>query len=194
MAAIEAARNGWLGEVFMVRGTMNADRGPEERANEAKYRGGGMFELSGHVIDRVIELLGRPNAVKSWLRHDTGVADKLADNNLAVFEYGKALAVVSQAAKMAGPGDHRSFEILGTDGSFLVHPESAPPRMNIHMRKANGPYKAGWQQIDLPPQPRFIADFAELARALKSGAPLKHSYDHELLLQETLLRASGEIA
>ena len=194
MAAIEAAQKGWLGEVFMVRGTMNSDRGPGERAIEARYRGGGLFELSGHVIDRVIELLGRPRAVKSWLRHDTSVADKLADNNLAVFEYDKALAVIAQAAKMSGSGDHRSFEIVGTDGTFIVHPESNPPRMRIHMRKAQGPYKAGWHEMTLPPQPRFIGDFKELARAIKTGQPLKHSYDHELLLQETLLRASGEIA
>ncbi|MCC6540348.1 MAG: Gfo/Idh/MocA family oxidoreductase [Bryobacterales bacterium] len=194
MAAIEAAQKGWLGEVFMVRGTMNSDRGAAERALEAKYRGGGLFELSGHVIDRVIELLGRPKAVKSWLRHDTSEPDQLADNNLAVFEYDRALAVITQAAKMAGAGEHRSFEILGTDGTFMVYPESSPPRMHVHLRKAQGPYRAGAQQINLPPQPRFVPDFAELARALKSGQPLKHSYDHELLLQETLLRASGEIA
>lgn len=99
MAAIEAAQKGWLGDVFMIRGTMNSDRGPEERAIEARYRGGGMFELSGHVIDRVVELMGRPKTVKSWLRHDTSVPDKLADNNLAVFEYDKALAVIAQAAR-----------------------------------------------------------------------------------------------
>ncbi|MEJ7606767.1 MAG: Gfo/Idh/MocA family oxidoreductase [Bryobacteraceae bacterium] len=192
-AAVEAAQKGWLGDVFMVRGTMNSDRGAEERAIEARYKGGGLFELSGHVIDAVVEVLGRPKAVRSWLRHDTSVADKLADNNLAVFEYDKALAVISQAAKMAGAGDHRSFEILGTDGSFVVYPESNPT-MRVHMRKATGPYQAGWQQIAVPPQPRFIGDFAELARAIKEGWPLKHSYDHELLLQETLLRASGEIS
>jgi predicted dehydrogenase len=194
MAAIEAAQKGWLGEVFMVRGTMNSDRGPDERAKEARYPGGGLFELSGHVIDRVVELLGRPTNVKSWLRHDTSVGDKLADNNLAVFEYPKALAVITQSAKMGGSGDHRSFEIIGTDGTILVNPESNPPRMKVFMKKAQGPYKAGWQDINLPPQPRFIGDFAELARALKAGQPLKHSYQHELLLHETLLRASGEIS
>ena len=194
MAAIEAAQKGWLGEVFMVRGTMNSDRGPEERGIEGRYKGGGLFELSGHVIDRVVELLGRPKTVKSWLRHDTSVGDHLADNNLAVFEYDKALAVITQAAKMSGSGDHRSFEILGTDGSVVLHPESNPPLMRVNMRKAQGPYRAGWQDVPVPPQPRFVGDFAELARALKSGKPLKHSYDHELLLHETLLRASGEMA
>lgn len=194
MAAIEAAKKGWLGEVYMVRGTMNSDRGAEERAIEAKFKGGGLFELSGHVIDRVIEVLGRPKVVKSWLRHDTSVPDKLADNNLAVFEFDRALAVVAQSAKMGGSGDHRSFEIIGTDGTFIVHPESSPPRMRIFMRKAQGPYKAGWQDLTLPPQPRFVPDFAELARAIQTGGPLKQSYDHELLLHETLLRASGEMS
>ncbi len=193
MAAIEAAKKGWLGEVYMVRGTMNSDRGMAERATEAKYKGGGLFELSGHVIDRMVEVLGRPKTVKSWLRHDTSVADKLADNNLAVFEFDRALAVVTQSAKMGGSGDHRSFEIIGTDGTFIVHPESAPPRMRVFMRNAKGPYKEGWQDLTLPPQPRFVPDLAELARAIQTGAPLRQSYDHELLLQETLLRASGEM-
>ena len=141
----------------------------------------------------MVELLGRPKKVQSWLRHDTSIPDKLADNNLAVLEYDKALALIMQSARMSGSGDHRSFEVIGTDGTFMVWAESKPPRMRVHMRKAQGPYKAGWQQIDLPPQPRFIGDFKELARALKSGQPLKHSYDHELMLHETLLRASGEI-
>ena len=193
MAAVDASKKGWLGEVFMVRGTMNADRDADQRATEAHYKGGGMFELGGHVIDRVVEVLGRPKTVKSWLRHDTNTPDKLADNNVTVFEYDKAMAIVTQNAKMSGAGDHRSFEILGTDGSFVLNPESNPPRMRVNMRKAQGPYKAGWQDIAVAPQPRFVGDFKELARAIKSGQPLKHSYDHELLLQETLLRASGEL-
>ena len=192
-AALEAARKGWLGEVLMVRGTMNADRDAEQRAVEAKYKGGGLFELGGHVIDRVVELLGRPVKVQSWLRHQTSIADQLADNNLTVLEYGKCLATVTQMARMSGSGDHRSLEIIGSDGTVMVWPESAPPRMRVHMRKAQGQYKAGWQDIVLPPQPRFIGDFQELGRAITTGQPLKLSYDHELLLHETLLRASGEL-
>jgi predicted dehydrogenase len=194
VTAIDAAKSGQLGEIQMVRATMSADRDSAQRAVEAKYKGGGLFELGGHVIDRIVELMGRPKSVKSWLLHGTSVPDKLADNNLAVLEYEKALAVVTQSARMAGATGHRSFEIIGTDGTMLVYPEADPPRMQVYLRNPITPYKAGWQQIDLPPQPRFVADFAEFARALKSGTPLKHSYDHELLLHETLLRASGELA
>ena len=194
VSAIEAAQKGWLGDIYLVRASMDSDRASIERDREARFKGGGLFELGGHVIDRTVELLGRPDKVQTWLRHDTSVADKLADNNLAVFEYGKALAIITQAAKSPGSAEHRYFEIVGSDGSIMVFPETNPPRMRVHLRKAQGPFKAGTQDVTFPPQPRFVADFQELARALKTGEPLKHSYDHELLLQETLLRASGELA
>jgi len=193
-AAIEAARKGWLGEVYMMRGSINADRTREARVLEAKYKGGGFFELGGHLIDRVVELWGRPKKITSILRHHTSIDDSLADSNVAVLEYGKSLAVITQAPSMYGSDEHRSFELLGTDGSVIVQPaESRHPKMKVGLRKAQGPYKAGWQEITLAPQPRFIGDFKELARAIKSGQPLKLSYDHELTVHETLLRAAGEL-
>lgn len=192
-AAIEAARKGWLGQVHMVRGNMSADRDSEQRRTEARYKGGGFFELAGHVIDPTVRLLGRPKTVKGWFRHDSATGDGLADNNVAVFEFDHALAVVTQSAQMAGATDYRSFEVIGTDGSVLVWPEANPPRMRVYLRKPQGQYKAGWQDLTLPPQPRFIGDFRELARAIKTGSPLELSYDHELLLHETLLRATGEL-
>ncbi len=193
-AAIEAARKGWLGRVHMVRGNMSADRDAAQRAVEARYKGGGFFELAGHAIDPTVRLLGRPSKVQGWFRHHTGVDDRLADNSVAVFEFEQALAVITQSARMAGATDYRCFEVIGTDGSFLVHPESNPPRMRVYLREARGSYKAGWQDVALPPQPRFAGDFRELARAIRSGTALELSYEHELLLQETLLRAAGEIA
>ena len=192
-AALEAARKGWLGDVQMVRTTMNTDLEPYEWDLVGRYRGGMMYELGGHAIDRVIDLLGRPQRVQSWLRHDTSIHDKLADNTLAVFEYDRALAVVTTAAHMEGGGKHRSFEVIGTDGTFLIQPVE-PAAARVIVREDRGPYKKGWHNLQLPQRSRYIGDFKDLARAIKSKQPLKYSYDHELLLQETLLRASGEIA
>jgi len=189
-AAIKAAKEGWLGDVYLLRATINSDRDSAQRALEARYPGGSMFELGGHMIDRVVEVLGRPNKVHTWLRHDTSTNDKLADNTLALFEYDRALAVVS----MFGSGQHRSFELIGSDGSFMIQPLDGNAKMTVAMRQAKGPYKQGWQEIALGPQPRYIADFAELARAIQSNTPLKLSYDHELWVHETLLRASGEMS
>lgn len=189
-AAFEAHRRGWLGDLYMIRATVNSDRDPRQRFVEARYPGGSMFELGGHMIDRVIAFLGRPTRVRDWLRHDTGIPDRLKDNTLAVLEYPSALAIVVSSAR--DPAMHRSFEVIGSEGSILIDPMEPAPLLRIHMRTARGPYRQGTQELRLPPQPRFIKDFEELARAIQLGAPLRYSYDHELLLQETLLRASGE--
>lgn len=189
-AALEAYRKGWLGEVLMIRATINSDRDPKQRAVEARYPGGSMFELGGHVIDRVIAFLGRPTQVRPWLRHDTSIQDKVKDNTLAVFEYPSALALIVSSNRDAAV--NRSFEVIGTDGSMMIEPMEPVPILHSRLREARGPYKKGSQEARLPPQPRFIKDFQELARAIQSGSPLRYSYDHELLLHETLLRASGE--
>ncbi len=193
-AAIEACKEGWLGDLLMIRATIDSDRGADQRAVEARYPGGSMFELGGHMIDRVVAALGRPATVRHWLRHDTSVKDTLKDNTLAVFEYASTLAIIASSSKVSNVERHRSFEAIGADGSVMVQPMEPAPVIRIDMREDRGPYKKGTQEIALPPQPRFIKDFEELGRAIRTGRPLQYSYNHELLLHETLLRASGEIA
>jgi predicted dehydrogenase len=191
-AALEACRKGWLGDVFMIRATINSDRDMKQRAVEARFPGGSMFELGGHMIDRVIAMLGRPARVRTWLRHDTKIQDTVKDNTLAVFEYPSALALVVSSNRDAA--NHRSLEVIGADGSIMIEPMEPAPTLRSRMREAHGPYQKGAQEVKLGPQPRFIKDFEDLARAIKTGTPLRYSYDHELLLHETLLRASGEMS
>ncbi len=190
-AAIEACHNGWLGDVYMIRATINSDRDMKQREVESRFPGGSMFELGGHVIDRVIAILGKPSKVRTWLRHDTKIQDSEKDNTLAVFEYPSALAMIVSSSRDVA--SHRSFEVIGSDGSIMVEPMEPAPVLRVWMREARGPYRKGTQEIKLGPQPRFVKDFADLARAIKSGLPLRYSYDHELSLHETLLRASGEM-
>jgi predicted dehydrogenase len=190
-AAIEAARQGWLGDVYMLRGTINTDLTAEARLPLVQYHVDMMLELGCHIIDRVVDLWGRPTNVRSWLRHDTPFDDKLPDNTLAVLEYEKAMALVVCSASMPGHNEHRSFELIGTDGLMLIQPVEPGNGMRVCLRKARGPYKAGWQEIRFPDQTRFVNDFKELARAIKTGKPLRYSYDHELLVHETILRASA---
>jgi predicted dehydrogenase len=187
-AAFDAARKGWLGDVYLLRGTIDKDLQVERRKDWARAKGGTFFELASHYVDLVVDLWGRPTGVKSWMRNDT-LKDGLADNTLAVFEYPQGLAIITSAATMAGSGPHRSFEVIGTDGSFVIRPIEPGTKMQVVMREPTGPYREGWQDVELPRQERYVEDFEDLARALKTGTPLKYSYDHELLVQETLLRA-----
>ena len=47
MAAIEAAKKGWLGEVFMVRGTINSDRTREARLRRPNTRAAASLNWAG---------------------------------------------------------------------------------------------------------------------------------------------------
>ena len=108
------------------------------------------------------------------------------------FEYNKSLAVITQSPKMSGADDHSSFELLGTDGSFRPAGRIAfSDRCMSSMRKPQGPYKAGWQDIALPPQPRFVGDFKELARRDQVRSAAQTFLRSRTAVQETLLRASG---
>ncbi|MBV6431049.1 MAG: Inositol 2-dehydrogenase/D-chiro-inositol 3-dehydrogenase [Bryobacteraceae bacterium] len=191
--AIEAARKGWLGEVYLMRGAIHTDISQAAREELAAFRGGMMFELGCHQIDRAVALFGRPRNVRSWLKRTASGKDGLADNTLAVLEYDSALAVITASARMPGHSWHRSFEVIGTEGAFVLQPVEPGTRMRVSMRAARGEYRAGWQDVELPAQARYVGDFAELARAIRTSTPLEYSYDFELLVQETILRASQEI-
>jgi len=94
---------------------------------------------------------------------------------------------------MPGQTPHRSFEIIGTDGTVMLQPIEGDCKMRVTLRQARGPYKEGTQVADFPRQSRYTGDFRELAAAIREKRPLKYSYDYELMLHEAILRASGEL-
>ena len=176
-AALDAARNGTLGDVFMVRANINTLLTPEQRAPLVPFRGGQMFELGCHLIDPIVRLLGRPEKVAPFLRRSGRYDDTLNDNCIAVFEYPRALAVVSSATLQPDAGPHRALEIMGTGGTAVVSPIE-PPALRIRTRG-----------VPMPPYRRYVDDFKDLAAAIAEGRPLAITPQQDLLVQETLLRA-----
>ena len=141
-AAIEAARKGWLGRVYLFRATIDKPIPPEDRRELAAFRGGMMFELGCHLIDRAVDLLGKPRKVTGILRHDSPLDDNLADNTLAILEYERALAEIRVSAFQPHGDQYREIEILGTNGKAVVQPFS-PLRLMVDLGEPAGPYKAG---------------------------------------------------
>ena len=189
-AVLEAARQGWLGQVYLVRGQINTLIEARRRPEWSEFAGGHMFELCAHLIDVTVRLLGRPVKVTPFLRHDASLSDNLKDNTIAVLEYPKAMAIVHGATMQPGSGGHRMFEVQGTNGTATVRPIE-PPGVTIELADAAGPYKKGKQQLPMPEYKRYVDDLAELAAAARGQKKLSASLQDELLVQETLLRASG---
>lgn len=194
-AALEAARKGWLGDVYSFRARIDKPIPPADRRLLGAFRGGMMFELGCHLIDRATDLLGKPRKVTGHLWHHSREQDALVDNTLAILEYDRAVAEISVAAMHPHGNSYRLVEITGTNGSVKVQPFS-PLRLVSHLRNAAGPYPAGLKQTDFPPGhlPAYSPDFLEMARIIREKAAPSCSSGHDLMTQEVLLKACHEIA
>ena len=189
-AAIEAARKGWLGRVYLFRASIDKPIPPQERRELAAFRGGMMFELGCHLIDRAVDLLGRPHKVTGILRHDSPLDDTLADNTWAILEYERALAEIRVSAFQPHGDQYRQIEILGTNGRAVVQPFS-PVRLTIDLGEAAGPYKTGVQTVQLAAArgPSYAPDFLEMVSVIRDGAAPSYSPEHDMITHEALLKA-----
>jgi predicted dehydrogenase len=187
--AFEAVRQGWLGEIYFVRGVMNNLLAPARRPDWGQFAGGQMFEQGAHLVDIVVRLLGKPEGVTPYLQKHAKLDDSLQDNTLAVLRYPRALAVIQAAAFQPNAAAYRTVEIQGTNGTAVVKPLDNP-RLEIDLLKAAGPYTAGMNAVALPAYARYRDDFVEFAAAINGTGPLAVSLETERDVQETLLLAS----
>jgi predicted dehydrogenase len=185
----EFLKKGWLGEVFEVHAVISKVLNPDSRKKVGRFKGGMMFELGGHVIDVVVEILGKPEKVTPYIRQVEKI-DSWPDNMLAVLEYPRIVATVkSSAVEIEGSG-RRHLVVCGTEGTFHIQPLDKPAA-RISLSKARGKYKAGSQDVKLPPAPRYIGDAIEMARVIRGEKAADYSYTHDLAVQTTLLEACG---
>jgi predicted dehydrogenase len=189
-AALEAARQGWLGDVYLVGGIINTSLNAESRRSFGEIAGGTMYELGCHLIDPLVRLLGKHAKITPVLRHDAKDADQLADNCVAIFDFKHAIGTISSATMQPLAGAHRTFEIQGTNGLATVKPLEQPV-LTVDLAKDAGPYKKGNQVLDYPPYQRYVPEFAELAACVRTGNPLAVTPEEDELVHQALLKASG---
>ena len=190
------ARSGFLGEIFSVRAHMSTWLTVPARKVVSVHQGGIFYDLGSHMLDQVVWILGRPNKVTAFLRNDqTPEVRAFRDNTLGVFEYNKAIAFIDIAAVEARPMARR-FEVYGTRGSAIMEPFEPDLKLALCLEEARGGYNKGWQDVDVGRQPREIQYDRELeafVAVLRGEKAPDRSLDHDLIVQETLLRAAQGI-
>ncbi len=186
----DLVRKGFLGEPFEAHTVMSKVVDPANRLKHGEYSGGMMFELGCHVIDLVVGVLGKPERVSAFPRKSGPVDDGLVDNMLAVFEYPRATASVRATGLEVEGGSRRHLSVVGTGGTFHIQPLDNPTAI-ISLAKPCGAYKAGTQTVTFPKYERYLGDAADMARNIRKEAVTEFTAEHDLAVQETVLRASG---
>ncbi|MDZ7619108.1 MAG: twin-arginine translocation signal domain-containing protein, partial [Patescibacteria group bacterium] len=79
----QAVRDGWLGRITEIHGVMSKMSPPQERKPMLPYVGGVMFELGCHLIDPLVNVMGKPDRVTPFARKSHPELDALADTQLA---------------------------------------------------------------------------------------------------------------
>jgi predicted dehydrogenase len=188
-------QTGLLGHVYAIRAHMSTWISEPERRVIARHAGGIFYDLAGHMLDQIVWLLGRPQQVTAFLRDDSGAVPGFKDNTLAVCSYPLALAFVDIAA-IETPPVARRFEVYGDLGSAIMEPFEPAGTLRLCLAEGHGDYRRGEQFVPLQDRPRqalYDLELEAFLAVILGERPLDRPTSHDLLVQETLLRATGEL-
>lgn len=201
MSAVEEmlrlARKGELGDVYFFRARLPKDLDDYDRfVDELKlYPGGIFFEMAGHVIDMMVAILGKPKEVTPLLgHHHRDKPGDFVDNGIAAFQFDHAWGVIEAPILEVAPHSRR-IEVFGTEGACVIpHLGSGHlPNKNIQPIEVYRQGDDGWKTIELPAKTLHISDLREFIAVVSGLKAPDYDFEHDLNVQEALLRASRMI-
>lgn len=196
---LKAIREKIIGEVFSIDADMNHCYGGElYQEYIAKFPGGLMFNLGCHLIDFVVAALGRPEKVNSFLKAAPGYPAHIQNNCMAVLEYPHAFATIHSCSKDAGNTPGRAMKIAGTRGTIKFSPlerfDGKPLELELTLKEDSGNFPAGVHHLTFPAQGnRYDVQMQELVDMIRHNGKSSYSFEHDYIVQEVLLAASGLI-
>jgi predicted dehydrogenase len=192
---LQRVRKGELGRVYHFRARLPKDLASYKGYVEelAPYKGGMFFEMAGHVIDLMVAMLGTPRQITPFLAHHHREGpETFIDNGVAVFGYPNAWASVEVPALEVAPHSRR-VEVFGTEGAIII-PHLGSGHLGNKDVQPIEVYRRGqaeWQTVRLPARTLQISDLREFAAVVGGKKRPDFSTEHDLAVQEALLRASG---
>ena len=100
-----------------------------------------------------------------------------------------ATARAASAVEVDGSA-RRHLTVCGTEGTFHIQPLDNPA-VRVSLSKDRGDYKRGGQDIKLPKYERYVADAADMAKVIRGEKASDYPPEHDLAVQEALLKACG---
>jgi len=192
---LRLASAGELGNVYEFRGRLPKDQSLyDEYVEEQKpYSGGMFFEMAGHLIDMLVTILGPPSQVTPFLGHHySRPPESFVDNGVAIFGCKNSWGIVEVPSFEIAPQTRR-IEVYGTDGACVI-PHMGSGHLsnnNIQPIEVFRRGQADWETKNLPAAILQIADLREFAAIVGGKKEPNYSMQHDLIVHEALLKASG---
>ena len=192
---LERIKAGELGDIFTVEAQMNGAHPVIKRQWLECMPSGMLFFLGCHLIDLIYSIMGEPEKITPYSRTTGKDGITSCDIGMAVLEYKNGIALAKTSANESGGFIRRHLMVAGTKGTIMLQPleNPVPGGQNTVMREFPDPAKftdAGTQKC-CEPFDRYDGMMASFAAMVRGEKQNPYTYDYELGLYKTILRACG---
>lgn len=191
LETLKLIKEGKLGEILSINAEMSTYHSAPYKRWLSIYKGGIQYILGCHFVDLIVHILGEPKKVTSFLKHTMFEDVDVADNNLSVLEYDKALCRIYTSSVEVNGWGRRQFVVCGTKGTVNIVPIENPITMTYSDTTiTDKPYEHVKIDIpikDVPKDCRYddmASDFYDYIMGTKENP---YSYDHDYTVQKVLM-------
>ena len=193
----DLARSGELGEIYSINAEMSTFHSVSYKKWLTNFGGGIMYILGSHLVDLIVYLMGEPSKVTTFIKKTGLDGVELEDNNLAVLEYGQALARIYVSSVEVNGFGRRQLMVSGSLGTVNIYPLERPVTMTYADREiASSCYED--KKIFVPFEDRTVGGrYDEMMRdfhAYVTGEKQNpFTYEHDYLVQKVLDEIVGGV-
>ncbi len=194
---MDEIKNGDFGEIYSVEAQMNCYHKPKVRKWLETFPGGMMMFLGCHLIDLIVRIMGQPQNVTSYCR-STGADGFTADDfGMAVLEYPHGVSFAKTTAIEVGGFDRRQLVINGSKKTVELKPfEVVVDGSVIYTKKTeytnSAVFTAGGEESKTELFDRYDTMMASFGKMVLGEKENPYTYDYELELYKTVLKACGQ--
>ena len=190
-------KNGDLGEIYSINAEMSTYHPADYRQWLTNFEGGIMYILGSHLVDLIVYIMGEPDKITSYLKHTGLDGIDFADNNLAVLEYGNALARIFVSSVEVNGFGRRQLMVSGSKGTVNICPLERPITMSysdtVIADKTYEDRKMTMQFEDNTASGRYDEMMQDFYAYIQGRKENPFTYEHDYMVQKVLSEIVGGV-
>lgn len=189
-------RSGQLGDIYSINGEMSTLHSDKYRSWLNNFRGGNMYIFGSHLIDLIVYLLGKPNAVQSHLCSSGKNGVESTDLSSVTLLYDNAIARVFVSSVEVNGWGRRVLSVAGKNATVELRPIEEPARMTwaepaseSHLCDISVPMPVT-ELTSAYRYDKMLTEFHDYVLGIEENP---FNFDHEYAVQEVLWEAVGGV-